>query len=60
MMVRTILAIITAVLMFAVIVTLMLWFNNWGSKIPSDIQQLMWAFNFVVWPVLTFVVIKNF
>ena len=33
-------------------VTLMLWFNNWGATAPSDLQQLIWAVNIVLWPFL--------
>ncbi len=36
------------------ILTLMAWFNDWFALVPSDLAQVLWAFNLVVWPALAF------
>jgi len=42
------------------VVTLMLWFNGWGATVPSELAQLIWAFNIVVWPPLVYYGVGRF
>ena len=48
-----------ALMVFVGLVAFMLWFNDWGRSVPDDLQQLLWAFSFVVWPVLTYHAIQE-
>ncbi len=58
-MIRKIFAIVMAVVVFGGILTFMLWINDWGQSVPNDLVQMLWAFNFVTWPILTYHILKS-
>ncbi len=53
------LAFLAACAVLGLLITFMLWLNDWGRTTPDDFLQMVWAFNFVVWPFLAFLKVSG-
>jgi len=56
---KTLLGIFAAIATFLVLLTIFLYLNNWGRSVPDDVDQLLWAFAFVIWPVGAYLAVKS-
>ena len=50
---------VIALMVFVGLVSFMLWLNDWGQSVPDDSVQMIWGFNFAIWPWLTYDAIRK-